>query len=443
MDRSMSHSTRWERLAAEPWVLPAASALPFADRSGISLPSQRLLTASLRFACVFLVISGACCLSAPAQQAPTPEDTQVEDALYLCLRAQILRVPQGEITRPRTVSSLVRSPTDPDRVSDSETGKNYVYDHEKHAWTDAETGEPVTPTANNLEDAFYCCLRAQILRVPQGDLARPRTVSSLVRSPTDPDSVSDSETGKNYVYDHDRKAWIDAATGECICPACTAPQPEENKPIQPPTPTQPAPEKSVSMSGFTPAFQFRGFGGASIINGNTPGTAGFDGAVLFPLGNRVLVGPTAGFQWVDSSIVSHFGSMTPGSTFANESVGFKEGNFGGRIGFPFGGFQISVQGGATVASSIITQNTGFCGNGTPTGGPAGCMTTSSTTAHDTVVGPFVGGYISHSIFSHVGVFVEYDYHRLKDTKSSVSVFDLHHGDIVAGLVLSFGRHNVK
>jgi hypothetical protein len=32
------------------------------------------------------------------------------------------------------------------------------------------------------------------------------------------------------------------------------------------------------MSGFTPSIQLRGFGGASFINGNTPPTAGFDGA---------------------------------------------------------------------------------------------------------------------------------------------------------------------
>ena len=190
------------------------------------------------------------------------------------------------------------------------------------------------------------------------------------------------------------------------------------------------------------SLQIRGFGGATFVNGNTPSTAGFDGAVLFPLGNRVLVGPTAGFEWVNSSIISRAGSMTVGSTFENESVGFKEGNFGGQIGLRLSGWELGIRGGATVAGSDITQAEGFCD---PT---AGCTISSTTTTHDTVTGPFVGGYISHSIFSHVGIFVEYDYHRLKDTTSagtgssggSQTIFDLHENSVVGGIVLSFGRH---
>ncbi|MGC1830298.1 MAG: hypothetical protein WA663_07795 [Candidatus Acidiferrales bacterium] len=204
----------------------------------------------------------------------------------------------------------------------------------------------------------------------------------------------------------------------------------------PPSATQAPNPPSPPQENKKVSFDFRGFGGATIVNGNAPSTAGFDGAVLFPLGNRVLVGPTAGFEWVNSSIISSIGSMTVGSTFENESVGFKEGNFGGQIGLNLSGWELGIRGGATVAGSTITQAEGFCG-------PTSCTISSTTTAHDTVVGPFVGGYISHSIFSHVGVFVEYDYHRLKDTKSSVSVFDLHDSDAVAGLVLSFGRHKAK
>jgi len=232
----------------------------------------------------------------------------------------------------------------------------------------------------------------------------------------------------------------------CARPSTTQPPKQGPQDQQPAPPSKSTPSKSqtsMSTTGAGIQFQFRGFGGATIINGNTPSTSGFDGAVLFPLGNRVLVGPTAGFQWVDSSIVKTIGGGPPPATFIHESVGFKSGNFGGRIVFPLSGFQLDIHGGATVAGSTITQAAGFCGNGTPTGGPAGCTTTSSTTTHDTVVGPFVGGYISHSIFSHVGVFVGYDYHRLKDTKSSVNVFDVHSNDVVAGLMLSFGRHHEK
>jgi len=224
----------------------------------------------------------------------------------------------------------------------------------------------------------------------------------------------------------------------CPPPSTTQP-PKQEAPNQPPAPpTNPPPQKnkSVSYSGFTPAIDLRGFGGGSYINGNTPATAGFDGAVLFPLGNRVLIGPTAGFQWVGSSVVQTIGGGPPPSTFINTSAGFKEGSFGGQLGFQLSGWQLGIRGGASVVSSTITQAEGFCG-------PTGCTTSSSTTTHDTVTGPFVGGYISHSIFSHVGVFVEYDYQRLQHTPSGTTPgagFDVHSNGIVGGLVLTFGRH---
>jgi hypothetical protein len=63
--------------------------------------------------------------------------------------------------------------------------------------------------------------------------------------------------------------------------------------------------------------------------------------------------------------------------------------------------------------------------------------------------PYVGGYIQHSIFSHVGVFVGYDYHwgihytKPNPTNPSgprISILDLHYSDAVAGITLTFGRH---
>jgi uncharacterized repeat protein (TIGR01451 family) len=132
--------------------------------------------------------------------------------------------------------------------------------------------------------------------------------------------------------------------------------------------TKPPTDGSTAM-GSAPSFEIRGFGGAAMVNGNSPSTAGFDGAVLFPLGNRVLVGPMAGFQWVSTSIVSTIGGGPPPSTFINTSVGFKSGNFGGRIAFPFGGWEIGVHGGATVAGSTITQQGGVCLPSTTGPGP--------------------------------------------------------------------------
>ena len=131
----------------------------------------------------------------------------------------------------------------------------------------------------------------------------------------------------------------------CAPPSTTqspGPEPQNQQPTPPSKPSPSASQTSMSTTGAGIQFQLRGFGGASFINGNTPGTSGFDGAVLFPLGNRILVGPTAGFQWINSSIVNSIGSQQPGSTFIDTSAGFKEGRFGGRIGFPFGGWHLGV-----------------------------------------------------------------------------------------------------
>jgi hypothetical protein len=66
--------------------------------------------------------------------------------------------------------------------------------------------------------------------------------------------------------------------------------------------------------------------------------------------------------------------------------------------------------------------------------------TSTTTTNHTFVGPFVGAYISHSIFPPVGVFAGYDYFRPAEFKTSVSTLDLHYSDVVAGFNFTFGRH---
>ena len=299
------------------------------------------------------------------------------------------------------VDRAVRPTLGADTAFDPESGRNFARDA-NCVWRDVATGEPVAS--------------GPIL--PAGTtIMTNQPVDRAVRPTLGADTVFDPESGRNFVL--------------VPCP------PPTQTTTPPPATTGTTPEQNKRV-----ALQLRGFGGATIVNGNSPSTAGFDGAVLFPLGNRVLVGPTAGFQWVNSSIINSFGSMTVGSTFGNDGVGFKEGNFGGQIGLNLSGWELGIRGGATVAGSTITQAEGFCG---PT---AGCTISSTTTAHDTVVGPFMGGYISHSIFSHVGVFVEYDYHRLKDTKSggtgssggSQTVFDLHENSVVGGIVLSFGRH---
>ncbi|HEV2486529.1 MAG TPA: hypothetical protein VGT08_13425 [Terracidiphilus sp.] len=408
---------------------------------------------------------------------------------------------QGPITSPEELKrhQAKQDPNDPTHAFDSSTGQNLSWDSSKNTWVDSESGQsvgfdgaqtsngtiiPAPPIMyypqgqNQPNQPVVPGTQALPIAPGQGPVSGPDELKShqAKQDPSDPTHAFDSTTGQNLFWDSSKNSWVDSQTGQSLGfdGRCVSPQPASG-PQTPPSPqtpptntpppatstTQPAPHSPVSMSGFVPSIQLRGFGGASLINGNRPSTSGFDGAVLFPLGNRVLVGPTAGFQWVDSSIVKTIGSHQPGSTFVDASAGFKEGNVGLEADIlilvsaathqrmvSWMDIDIGVTGGATVANSAITQASGFCGTGGPTA-PPGCTVLSTTTTHDMVVGPFVGGYLLHPISSHIGIFVAYDYRRLNDTKPnptnpsgpSVSVFDLHSNDVVAGIVLSFGRHH--
>jgi len=83
----------------------------------------------------------------------------------------------------------------------------------------------------------------------------------------------------------------------CGPPSNTQPPKEEapkEQPTPPPKPASSSSQTSMNTTGAGIQPQLRGSGGPSIINANTPATAGFDGAVLFPLGNRAVAGPTPG-----------------------------------------------------------------------------------------------------------------------------------------------------
>jgi hypothetical protein len=223
----------------------------------------------------------------------------------------------------------------------------------------------------------------------------------------------------------------------------------------------------MSTTGAGIQFQLRGFGGASFVNGNTPGSAGLDGDILFHLGNRILVGPTAGFQWVDNSIVNSIGSQQTGSTFIHTGAGFKQGNFGGGFVFQVSGthaytypWMFGIHAGATVANSTITQAEGFCGpNTTNPTAPPGCTVLSTTTTHDTVVGPFVDGYVAPPV--HFGFdpgWAHYEVYGLArwftanigrttsagttsgSSGGSQTGFDVNRVDVGAGIIFTFGRH---
>jgi len=206
-------------------------------------------------------------------------------------------------------------------------------------WIDAKTGKPV-PTVP-LSGINLIGVQAEGAGVQAG--------VALMDDPH-ADHASNPKTGQTFV--------------RVPCPPQTAT-------------TTPPPAPGTTGMGFTPSFQIRGFGGATFVNGNTPSTAGF--------------------EWVDSSIVKTIGGGPPPSTFINQSVSLRTGNFGGRVNVPFYGFELGVHGGATVAGSTITQATGFCGP-TSTGPSGACTIVSSSTTHDTVVGPFVGGYILTRFF---------------------------------------------
>jgi len=196
----------------------------------------------------------------------------------------------------------------------------------KDCWINVKTGKPIhtAPLGSKPEDFLGDYNRwtdprtgQRFAQAPDGSWVNVQTGQPIATAPlgSKPEDFLDD-------YNH----WTDPRTGErFVRVACPPPQSATTTP--PATPSAaPGEKKKVAL-------QLRGFGGATFISGNTPATAGFDGAVLFPLANRVLVGPMAGFEWVDSSIVKTIGGGPPPSTFIHTSVGFKTGNFGGPSPF--------------------------------------------------------------------------------------------------------------
>jgi prefoldin subunit 5 len=62
------------------------------------------------------------------------------------------------------------------------------------------------------------------------------------RNLTEPERAHNPKTGQNLVWDKNKKSWIDAKTGECVCPKCPASNPNTTpspkpSPTSNPTPT--------------------------------------------------------------------------------------------------------------------------------------------------------------------------------------------------------------
>ena len=112
-----------------------------------------------------------------------------------------------------------------------------------------------------------------------------------------------------------------------------------------------------------------------LVNGNAPSVAGFDGVVLFPLGNRVLVGPTASYEWVNSSIVKTIGGGQPPPTGTANDLNFT-GEYtvnGNRVSILY---QFNKPLGVLV--DAFSGTTSVVGTGTCGGSPLSFLVTSPT-----------------------------------------------------------------
>ena len=96
-----------------------------------------------------------------------------------------------------------------------------------------------TSSDTYLEDALFQCLAGKFVKIERGAVTTPDRVRTTVqRDPSEHTRAFDSNAGRNFVYDQNKKAWIDTKTGECICPKCP-PKPTTSK----------SPKKPVADTG--------------------------------------------------------------------------------------------------------------------------------------------------------------------------------------------------
>jgi hypothetical protein len=176
----------------------------------------------------FIMVS--LCALWPAFAMAQTWEACLEDGLYQKLKRQI--------------KSVERDISDHTRAFDPETGRNFAYDKDRKAWIDTKTGQSVTPgltpaeTEACWEDCCYKCLKSKI--------------KSVERDISDHTRAFDPESGRNFAYDKNKKAWIDTKTGECICPKCPPAaaaggfqeQTHQNLPVTPQPGTPPTVEQN-------------------------------------------------------------------------------------------------------------------------------------------------------------------------------------------------------
>lgn len=190
-----------------------------------------------------------------------------------------------------------------------------------------------------------------------------------------------------------------------------------NATAAPPTPTL-APSTNFGLGAVSA--ELSGFGGSGIVKGNATDKWGFDGAALWSIGSGAHLGISGGFEDVSTVALS-----TGNATALGQSIGWKSGTLGGRLGWRGNkgpGFDLDV--GAMIANvnNIITG--GSCAT-------VGCI------SHPTVVSPHVGGSISQKVAPHVGVFFGVYWNHLRGG-NEFNEFNVNDVDVKGGITVFFG-----
>jgi RHS repeat-associated protein len=340
-----------------------------ANRRTLPPMMTRWVKPAIGLACILHILPIASAQTVPQQSGATiipapPIIPGVDDAFLRAVNSL-----RGRSNGAVPTHQAQQDPTDPTHAHDSTTGQNLFWDPDKNTWVDSSSGEsisfdgvqtnggiviPAPPIIPGVDDAF---LRAVNSLRGRSNGAVP--THQAMQDPTDPTHAFDSTTGQNLNWDPDNNTWVDSKTGESLGFDGVRIAP-------PPTPPQIPGTTSMVIPGG-------GFGGAAFVSGSAPSTSGFDGAVLFPLGNRVLIGPNASYEWINSTIVKTVGAgpSTSGSTAANDL------NFTGE--YTLNGNRVSIlyqfSNPTAVLVDAFSGNTSVVGTGTCGSSPLSLIVT--------------------------------------------------------------------
>jgi predicted heme/steroid binding protein len=211
---------------------------------------------------------------------------------------------------------LFPDPNDPEHATDPMTGRNFHWDADKKQWVNSQAGQSVNFSGYLSHDGTpgtpVVIREGQTIATASG--AQTQVLATvLFPDPNDPEHATDPMTGRNFHWDADKKQWGNSQTGQSVNFSgylTGAPAPSQLPAPGTTAKTAPSTQAPATAPPVTPPPP----ASTSFAPSTAPASAGFDGAVLFPLGNRVLVDPTAGPQWVDSTIIKAIGGGPPPST---------------------------------------------------------------------------------------------------------------------------------